>query len=170
MKSRRFMKIPPVSMPASAQKDITSRHDSLGRWTRMTRRETPINYPALECPFRVKLGGKGRFSIRPVMANDRTLPVLTASSEMCPNPDIPDLGLSLKIGGSARKPGPRRVRSRPAVAQGAGPMMHNGRRLTTLPPGNVLKVMPASPHCRCHVRIACKAAEQICRQRAGFAS
>ena len=31
----------------------------------------------------VKLGGKGTFSTRPIMPNDRTLPVLTASSGMC---------------------------------------------------------------------------------------
>jgi len=30
------------------------------------------------CPDRVKLGGKGASSTRPIMPNDRTLPVLTA--------------------------------------------------------------------------------------------
>ncbi len=34
-------------------------------------------------PKRVKIGGKGTLSTRPVMPNDRTLPVLTASSAMC---------------------------------------------------------------------------------------
>jgi len=34
-------------------------------------------------PPRVKLGGNGTFSTRPVMPSDRTLPVPVASSGMC---------------------------------------------------------------------------------------
>src|SRR5713101_6199234 len=42
-----------------------------------------VGREVIRCLRWVKLGGKGASSTRPVMPNDRTLPVLTASSGMC---------------------------------------------------------------------------------------
>src|SRR6266536_899801 len=46
-------------------------------------RRCTARFRPASCRLRVKLGGQGSFSTRPVIPNDRTLPVLTASSGMC---------------------------------------------------------------------------------------